>query len=287
MSWSELSKVVQFLRPSHCPLDCLPPRLLKNVFDTVGPFLLRLVNTALSSGCVPSAFKHAVVQPLIKKSNLDPDVLSNYRPISKLPFLSKVLEKVVCSQLQCHIELNDIGEKFQSAFKSRHSTETALLRVFNDLLLTVDSGKSAVLLLLDLTAAFDTVDHQVLLSRLEMCVGIKGTVLNWFRSYLSGRTFTVHLGPYCSKRAPLSCGVPQGSILGPVLFSIYLLPLGSIFKRYSISFHCFADDLQIYVPLKQNNCSLHALLSCLKDIKDWLALNFLHLNNEKTEILLF
>lgn len=104
VSWSELSKVVQFVRPAHCPLDCLPPRLLKNVFDTVGPFLLRLVNTAVSSGCVPSAFKHAVVQPLIKKSNLDPDVLSNYRPISKLPFLSKVLEK--WSVLNCSVILN-------------------------------------------------------------------------------------------------------------------------------------------------------------------------------------
>ena len=120
---------------------------------------------------------HAIVQPIIKKHNLDPSVLSSFRPISKLPFLSKVLEKVVLEQLQLHLDLNDIAEKFQSGFKSRHSTETALLKIFNDLLLTVDSGSSAALVLLDLTAAFDTVDHQILLSRLELCVGITGNVL--------------------------------------------------------------------------------------------------------------
>ena len=115
---------------------------------------------------------------LSKKHNLDPSVLSNFRPISKLPFLSKVLEKVVLNQLQSHLDFNDILEKFQSGFKSCHSTETALLRVFNDLFLTADAGNSAVLVLLDLTAAFD-----ILLSRIESCVGVKGTVLKWLQSY--------------------------------------------------------------------------------------------------------
>ena len=117
--------------------------------------------------------------------------------------------------LQSHLDFNCISEKFQSGFKSRHSTETALLRVFNDLL-TADSGNSAVLVLLDLCAAFDTIDHQIILSRLGLCVGIKGNILKWFQSYLSGRTFSVHLGQYSSAAAPLGYGVPQGSILGPI-----------------------------------------------------------------------
>lgn len=114
------------LRPSDCPLDSLPARLFKDVFDFVGPVVLNLINASLTSGCVPGVFKHAVVQPILTKHNLDPSVLSNYRPISKLPFLSKVLEKVVYAQLQLHLNSNDIMEKFQSGFKSCHSTETAL-----------------------------------------------------------------------------------------------------------------------------------------------------------------
>ena len=142
-------------------------------------------------------------------------------------------------------------------------------------------------MLLDLTAAFDTVDHQIILSRLELCVGITGNVLKWFKSYLSKRTFSVQLGQYSSAAAPLVCGVPQGSILSPILFALYLLPLGSILKKHNISFHCFADDLQIYLPLNSNKESTNALSNCLKDVKTWLELNFLSLNNEKTEIIVF
>ena len=144
-----------------------------------------------------------------------------------------------------------------------------------------------MLVLLDLSAAFDTIDHQIILSRLELCVGIKGNVLKWFQSYLSERTFSVHLGQYSSAAAPLAYGVPQGSILGPILFSLYLLPLGSIFKNHNISYHCFADDLQVYLPIKANKESRIALLSCLKDIKSWMEINFLTLNENKTEIIIF
>ena len=120
VSLSALTDIVQHLRPSHCPLDSIPPRLFKDVFHIIGPCVMDLINSSLMSGCVPAAFKHAVVQPLIKKHNLDPTVLSNFRPISKLPCLSKVLEKVVNEQLQSFIDLNDISEKFQSGFKSEH-----------------------------------------------------------------------------------------------------------------------------------------------------------------------
>ena len=135
-----LAEVVHHLRPTNCPSDSIPSRLIREVFDTVGPCILSLINTCLVSGHVPSAFKHAVVQPLLKKEYLNPSVLSNFRPISKLSFLSKVLEKIVSMQLQTFLINNNVYEKFQSGFKSRHSTETALLRVFNDLILTVDSG---------------------------------------------------------------------------------------------------------------------------------------------------
>ena len=289
-SLSSLSAAVKHLRASNCPSDCLPARFLKDstVFDSVAPFLLRLMNVILSSGCVPAAFKHAVVQPLLKKPNLDPLVLSNFRPISKLPFLSKILERVVYIQLQAYLESNNIFEKFQSGFRSAHSTETALLRVFNDLLLTTDSGNPAILVLLDLSAAFDTVDHRILLSRLEHYAGLKGTALNLFSSYLADRSFSVQLGEFSSLAAPLSCGVPQGSILGPVLFLLYLLPLGGILAKHNVAFHCFADDIQLYLPLKATGqAGLQSLLDCLADIKVWLGANFLKLNEDKTEVIVF
>ena len=283
-----LLDAVQHLRPTNCPSDSLPTRLLREVLDTVGPTILLLINTCLSSGCVPAAFKHAVVQPLLKKPNLDPSILANFRPISQLPFLSKVLERVVYTQLQSYLATNNIHEKFQSGFKTSHSTETALLRVQNDLLLAADAGNPAILVLLDLTAAFDTVDHRILLSRLEQYVGLSGVALSWFQSYLSDRSFSVQLGDFFSSAAPLTCGVPQGSILGPILFLLYMLPLGEILATHNISFHCFADDVQLYLPLKgDGQVALHSLLDCLDDVRKWMGANFLNLNESKTEVAFF
>ena len=128
------------------------------------------------------------------------------------------MEKTVLLQLQSFIHAHNIFDMFQYGFKALHSTESALLRVFNYLLVATDSGDSAILMLLDLTAAFDRIDHSILISGLEHCVGIRGTALEWFRSYLSQRSFSVKIGDFASSSAPLSCGVPQGSILGPILF---------------------------------------------------------------------
>uniref|UniRef100_A0A8C6M722 Reverse transcriptase domain-containing protein n=1 Tax=Nothobranchius furzeri TaxID=105023 RepID=A0A8C6M722_NOTFU len=285
---SSLQETVGHLKPAGSPNDAVPPRLLKEVIPTVGPLVLELVNHSLRSGVVPKDFKHAVVKPLIKKPALDPQDLANYRPISKLPFLSKILEKVVHSQILAFLEKQNVLEVFQSGFKPFHSTESALLKVFNDIYLATDAGDCVVLVLLDLTAAFDTVDHAVLFSRLEHWVGISGTALEWFRSYLAGRTFCVSLGDYVSSSAPLLCGVPQGSVLGPLLFSLYLLPLGSILRKHGIAFHLYADDCQIYVPLKKKGRNLiQPLLQCLDDIKAWMSVNFLKFNDKKTEVMIF
>lgn len=144
------------------------------------------------------------------------------------------------------------------------------------------------LLLLDLSAAFDTLDHGILISRLEECVGIEGTALAWFKSYLSERTFSVRIGEFVSSTASLMSGVPQGSILGPMLFALYLLPLGHIFRKFGISFHIYADDTQIYLPLnRKDTCTLAPLLQCLEEIKAWMAQNFLCFNENKTEVMFF
>ncbi len=216
------------------------------------------------------------VKPLIKKPQLDPSELANYRPISNLPFMSKILEKVVSAQLCSFLQKNDLCEEFQSGFRPRHSTETALVKITNYLLLASDQGCISLLVLLDLSAAFDTIDHDILVDRLQNYTGIQGQALRWFRSYLSDRYHFVYLNGESSQLSPVKYGVPQGSVLGPLLFSIYMLPLGNIIRKYGISFHCYADDTS----------KLSKLTECVKNVKDWMTNNFLLLNSDKTEILL-
>jgi len=175
-----------------------------------------------------------------------------------------------------------------SGLPSAHSTESALLRVLNNIFISTDSGDSVVLILLYLSAAFDTVDHPNLLARLETEVGLKASVLSWFRSYLSDRKFLVKMGNFSSSTAPLTCGLPQGSVLAPSRFSLYMLPLGTILRKHSVSFHLYADDTQIYIPFKKNDpAALNSLLLCLEEVKAWLAQNFLSLNSDKTEAIVF
>lgn len=215
------------------------------MFNCLEDEVLAIANYSLLTGTFPQALKSAVVKPLLKKTNLDPLVLNNFRPISNLSFLSKILEKLVFRQLNDYLNFNSTLEKFQSGFRLHHSTETALVKVVNDLRMNMDDNKLTILVLLDLSAAFDTVDHDILINRLQNCVGLSGSVLDWFRTYLSGRAFSVSLGEHSSANTSITCGVPQGYILGPVLFSLYMLPLGNIITEHGINFHSYADDTQL------------------------------------------
>ena len=162
---------------------------------------------------MPDALKSAMITPLLKKPNLNPDELKNFRPVSNLPFISKLIEKTVAAPLVQYIDDNNRSEKLQSAYKKLHSTETALLKVHDDILKSVDSDHTVVLLLLDLSAAFDTVDHSLLLHRLNTRFGIKGRVLAWFESYLAGRSQFVCVNGSSSTRSDLMYGVPGLSLI--------------------------------------------------------------------------
>uniref|UniRef100_A0A669C4E4 Reverse transcriptase domain-containing protein n=1 Tax=Oreochromis niloticus TaxID=8128 RepID=A0A669C4E4_ORENI len=283
---SELTSIITSSKPSTCLLDPIPTKLLKEVLPLINASILNMINLSLIIGYVPQAFKVAVVKPLLKKPSLDPAVLANYRPVSNLPFISNILERVVVKQLTDHLQRNGLFEEFQSGFRAHHSTETALVKVTNDLLMASDSGLISVLVLLDLSAAFNTVDHNNLLARLEHAVGITGTALQWFVSYLSNRLQFVHVNGESSSHTKVNYGVPQGSVLGQMLFTLYMLPLGSIIRRHSIHFHCYADDTQLYLSMKPGNThQLVKLQECLKDIKTWMAANFLLLNSDQTEVI--
>ncbi|CAJ1063628.1 galanin receptor type 1b isoform X2 [Xyrichtys novacula] len=245
-----------------------------------------MINTSLLTGYVPQSFKTALIKPLLKKPTLDSSSLANYRPISNLPFISKILEKVVANQLCDFLHNNGLLEDFQSGFRTHHSTETALLKVSNDLLMASDNGFLSVLVLLDLSAAFDTIDHSILLQRLEQSIGIAGSALSWFKSYLTDRSQFVNVNNKSSAHTKVCYGVPQGSVLGPILFTLYMIPLGKIMRKYSINFHCYADDTQLYLSIKPEEAGQVARLeACLKDIKSWMTNNFLMLNSDKTEVL--
>ena len=164
--------------------------------------------------------------------------MKNFQPVSNLSFISKLTERVVLNRLINHVSCNNLQEKFQSACKPNHSTETALMRIQNDILMTLDNKKGVLLFLLDLTAAFDTVDFTLLLACMRS-TGVIDVAHKWFESFLTSRTQTVHLGQTQSDPSELLQGVPQGSVLGPVLFTLYT---GPIWHR--LDFHLFADDSQ-------------------------------------------
>ncbi len=191
-----------------------------------------------------------------------------------MPFVSKIMEKTVASQLQSFLAHNNLFDIFQSDFHSQHSTETALVKVINDLLLSGDSGSLSIILLLDLSSAFDTVCHKILLSH-HAEFGISGSALSWFSSYLTDRQY-ISLHNSKSPTVLLKQRVPQGSVLGPLLFILYIQPLGQIIRHHGFNYHCYADDIQIYTACQPDSThSMASLSSCVSELKDWLHSNFL------------
>src|SRR6266536_5425008 len=214
--------------------------------------------------------------------------LSNYRPISNLSFIPKLLERVVFSRLLTHISSFSTFFSFQSAYRRFHFTETALLRIHNDLLHAMDSKKFTALVLLDLSAAFDTIDHSILLHRLNTWFGISSTALNFISSYLSNRTQTVLINSFSSPTASVPIGVPQGSVLGPLLFTLHTTPLFHLLHQQSLPFHLYADDTQIYLSFSapDSTTALNNISLFLTTVHFWFTANMLSINPSKPEFLL-
>ena len=268
--------------------DPIPVWLLKDCKDIFTPIITKLTNRCLTEGRFPDTLKLAIITPIIKDKNKDRNDYKNYRPISTLPFLSKVIERVVYEQLMSHINKNKMFPPFQSAYRSLHSCETAVFKIVHDMKQSISENNLVALISLDLSSAFDTVDHDRLLSILEVKYHIKGLALQWFKSYLSQRSFCVKVEKEISSPCELNHGVPQGSILGPVLFALYISDIYDIVEYHGLSVHFYADDTQFYVgfdPNTETSTTFSKIRNCLTDIKTWMSRNFLKLNFEKTDVI--
>ena len=243
----------------------------------------------------PSKLKVGLITPVIKKPNLSPRLFNNFRSITNVAFSSKCIERYASFTLVHHLSTNNLFVPVQSAYRANHSTETALLRVYNDLLLAVDAGDAAVLVLLDFSAAFDTIDHSILLRRLESTFGIRGLALKWMRSYITGRHQAVLIDGFTSALVPLLFGVAQGSVLGPIVFILYTTPLYQLVRAFGVDCHFFSDDSQLYKifrilrRLLLGGVSQHEVCSilaeCFAAIQQWTIVNKMMLNVGKTDVL--
>jgi hypothetical protein len=214
---------------------------------------------------------------------------ASYRPISNLSFLSKVVEKIVDARLSEHVCRHRLLPAVQSAYCPYHSTETAVVRVLNDMIGVLDQGHVGVLVLLDLSAAFDTVDHTILLDVERRRFGIRDKPLHWLSSFLSERKQIVRFNSLDSDDITLLCGVPQGSVLGPKRFTEYAEDVSTCFEQHRLRFHLYADDMQGLQHGKP--AEAHAIVSsvesCVDDVRNWCASKRLQLNASKTEVLWF
>ncbi len=285
----QVSELIKKSPTKSCGLDPLPTWLLKKCSEELVPIITKIINMSLSEGTFPDNFKHAFVIPLLKNILLDL-LLASYRPVSNLQYVSKLTEKVVACQFISFCKDNNLLERLQSAYKDGHSIETALVKVHNDILTAMDRRDCVLLILLDLSAAFDTLDHDLLLKRLNSRCGVEGLALRWFESYLTNRTQSVIINGTESEKHILSCGVPQGSVLGPLLFTIYTAPLGDLLRQHGLDYHIYADDTKLYlsfVPVQEiANLAVVNLEQCITDIRSWMKMNKLKLNDSKTEFII-
>jgi Reverse transcriptase (RNA-dependent DNA polymerase) len=287
-SESEVSHLLHSLPNKQCELDPIPTSLLKDCASILVPIITKIINISLSTGNFPLLFKHSLVTPLLKKPSLDKETLNNYRPVSNLSFISKLTERIVLSRINDYLTSNSLLNPYQSGFTKRHSTETLLTSLYNKLVSAISHQQISCLCLLDISAAFDTIDHNILLQRLSTWFGFTDTALLWIQSYLTSRSFSVKTAETSSQPCPLTCGVPQGSVLGPLLFILYTTPLSSLIKASSVDHHLYADDTQLFISFSPSSFSdsINHLVHVVTQISSWMTSNLLCLNPSKTEFIL-
>ena len=286
----EIREIVVEYGMKCSPEDPIPASLLKKTdLDVFIPIWTKLVNLSLGEGSM-DCLKSGVLYPLIKQLDdiTDKDNEKNYRPVTNLQFVGKLIERIVKKRVNKHLVEQELESDFEHGYKEGHSTETLLVKAVNDLLQSCDNGLPSVIMLLDLSAAFDTVDQEKLLRILEEEIGIEGTALKWFRAFITDRTQRVKIRDEYSETGSLVYGEAQGSVLGPPLFNIYIRSLKKHVEPSKFSIFGFADDHQLiktFLPVMQVEALDGDINRCFELITEWMNSFYLRLNATKTKIL--
>lgn len=248
------------------------------------PFLVHVINFCISNSVFPECWKKALIVPLPKVN--DPHELKDLRPISILPCLSKILEKIINEQLMEHVEENHIMPETQSGFRKNHGCSTALATVCDDIFRASDSGEITVLALLDFSKAFDTLDHRLLLAILHY-IGLSDHAINFFKCFFDGRKQYVKLEDEVSNELIITTGVPQGSIISPLLYAVYTSFLPNVIKKCKS--HYYADDTQVYFSFKREDVDsgCKAINADLQSLQSLSLQHSLYLNPKKCCIMIF
>ena len=283
----ELERTIFSMRNSGaCGSDSVCVRMLKAGFPAIGGVILHIINTCLIQSDIPDSWKHSIVHPLFKSGN--PSDPANFRPISLVPVIMKVVERIVHQQLYVYLSHNHLLASSQHGFRPRHSTETALLSVTDHILAATDRGEVSMLCLLDLSKCFDVIDHDLLMQKLMM----HGIETSWFAAYLHGHSQSVSLNDGSGRRVlsrslPNTMGVFQGSALGPLLFTIFSNNL-SLYAGDAAVFQ-YADDTQVLVsgPAGDLGGLISRMEVSLASLSDWFCANALKVNASKTQLIAF
>ena len=264
-------------------ISCKPGyKLLKYLAEPISESLSLIVNESFLNGIYLDKLKPAKVVALHKKGASDNP--TNYRPISLLSVFSKIIGKLVHKRLYDFLELSDVIHPLQFGFRKKHSTAHALISLTEKIKKTIDDGNYVCGVFIDLKKAFDTVNHDILLKKLEH-YGIRSVPLEWFRSYLTNRKQYVSVCGNTSETLEITCGVPQGSVLGPLLFLLYINDLPSVSRK--LTFFLFADDTNIYCESSDVVDIQKTVNKELRNVREWLEANRLALNIEKTNFVIF
>jgi len=285
----EVAKLIGSMPAKSSPLDFVPTSLLKACRYTFAQAITRLANLSFEYATFPAKFKTALVTPHLKKHGLDATDPASYRPISNLNTVSKILERLVLNRVIPHVMSSSNFDTVQSAYRRHHSTETALLKVTNDIFAGFDHHQSTTLVALDQSAAFDCIDQEIMISRLQHTFGVTDEALNWFMSYFDARSMFVRRSGTASATTTCNYGVPQGSSLGPLCFNLYIAPLSSVIGSHGVRHHQYADDTQMYIAASKDDLeeNIDTLQKCTTAVHQWLLHNGLQLNPSKSEAILF